>query len=247
MKKVIYAAAISLALASSPAFAADLPSRKEAPVYVAPPPAFSWSGFYGGVHLGAGIGNGTWADPVYMSGGAFLGGAGFGYNWQLAPNWVVGLETDGSYRGPVSPGWNGPGFVSSSDIGYIGTFRPRVGYALNQFLFYVTGGLAYGNVIAPKSYGGLSLPGFVGVRINNNDTLLPGWTVGGGLEYALNANWSIKAEYLYAQLAGSTPKYVAAVSVLPIAICTKTSEHIVRFGVNYHFNWAPPIPVLAKY
>ena len=44
---------VALATLAGSAFAADLPSRKEAPVYVAPAPAFSWTGFYIGGDIGA--------------------------------------------------------------------------------------------------------------------------------------------------------------------------------------------------
>lgn len=244
--RIVFIAAAIVVSAGS-AVAADLPSTK-APIYV-PPPVFSWTGPYIGINVGAGIGNGEFANQAPLSGGAFLGGVGIGYNWQVSPNWVVGLEADADYRGPVNPGWNQFGWVASSDIGYIGTFRPRIGYALDHLLIYATGGLAYGNVIAPKNYGGFFLPGFIGVRQDNNDTLLPGWTVGGGVEYAFNSNWSVKAEYLYAQLQHSNPSYWTAVwPVAPIQIATSTSEHIVRLGVNYRFNFGPAaVPVLAKY
>lgn len=196
MKARTLPAATRIALSAASAVAADLPSRKESRRpssrlrrrFPGPAP-------YVGINVGAGIGDGIFAEPVGMTGGAFLGGAGIGYNWQWSPNWVLGVEADADYRGPINPGWNGLGFVSSSNIGYIGTFRPRVGYALDHLLIYATGGLAYGNAIAPKQYGGLFLPGFLGVRINHDDTLLPGWSVGGGLEYGLNDNWFVKAEY----------------------------------------------------
>src|SRR5208283_1229328 len=123
MQARVILTAAAIVVSAGSAVAADLPSTK-APLYV-PPPAFSWTGPYAGINVGAGIGDGEFADPVPMSGGAFLGGAGIGYNWQLSPNWVVGVEADAAYRGPVNPGWNSIGWVASSDIGYIGTLRPR--------------------------------------------------------------------------------------------------------------------------
>ena len=52
--KLLSATAIALALATGSALAADLPSRKEAPVYVAPAPVATWTGFYAGLNLGGG-------------------------------------------------------------------------------------------------------------------------------------------------------------------------------------------------
>ena len=57
MNKFTAAASVALALVAGSAFAADLPSRKEAPVYVPPPPSFSWNGLYGGINIGYGFGD----------------------------------------------------------------------------------------------------------------------------------------------------------------------------------------------
>ncbi len=56
MKKLLLSAtAVVFALAASAALAADLPSRKEAPVYAPPPPPPPmWTGFYGGLNIGGG-------------------------------------------------------------------------------------------------------------------------------------------------------------------------------------------------
>ena len=97
--------------------------RVKAPVYKAPPPVASWTGFYVGANLGYG-----WEDPtVNFNGdnivGAFLvnpallfpgatslgpvsfkskgvlGGLQAGYNWQVSPIWLVGFETDFNWTG----------------------------------------------------------------------------------------------------------------------------------------------------
>ncbi len=250
MKKHHLAAAILLASCAGTAAAADLPSRKEAPVFVPPPPpVLSWTGPYAGVNLGVGIGDGLFADPIALGSADFVGGATIGYNWQWpSSKWVVGVEADADYRGPVHASQQEFFNASASSNGYIGTARVRAGYVwADHLLVYATGGLAYGNVIAPTSYVGILSPGFSGVRINHNDTLLPGWTVGGGLEYLLTPNWSVKAEYLYAKLQHDNPLYWTSASFAPIGVCTRSAVSMVRVGVNYHFNWGAPAPVVAKY
>jgi outer membrane immunogenic protein len=247
MRTRILTVASVVAFSAGSALAADLPSIKEPPAPV-PPPSFSWTGVYAGVNVGGGIGDADFANQVALTGGAVLGGLGLGYNWQWSPNLVLGIEVDADYRGPINPSWNGYGFVSSSDIGYIGTFRPRIGYAVtDHLLLYGTGGLAFGNVIAPKQYGALFLPGFAGVRQGYDDKALVGWTVGAGLEYAVTANWSVKLEYLYARLQHSAPRYWTAVSFFPAPIDARTVEDIVRLGVNYRFDWQPPAPIAARF
>ena len=95
--------------ANQMALAADLP--RKAPAYVAPqPPPFTWTGFYGGIHAGYGWSNST-ADVVVVPAVAFdpaslnqngkgvIGGGQIGYNWQFAPNFVIGVEGDISGTG----------------------------------------------------------------------------------------------------------------------------------------------------
>lgn len=99
-------------LITSAAFAADLPSRKVAPV--APvAPAFTWTGFYAGVNAGvdwssrnvsplwiaptspaeAAIFNQASPSPYGNSRVGFIGGAQVGYNYQIN-QFVIGAEAD---------------------------------------------------------------------------------------------------------------------------------------------------------
>jgi outer membrane immunogenic protein len=120
MNKIRAAAGVACALFAGSAMAADLPSRKAEPVYVPPPPAFTWTGLYGGVNIGYGFGNGD-QDQGALAGsfatynaaglqngtvGGFtgwgiqnniqgvLGGGQAGYNYQFNPWLVLGLEAD---------------------------------------------------------------------------------------------------------------------------------------------------------
>jgi len=114
MTKLPVAAGLALALVAGSAFAADLPSRKEAPVYIPPAPMFSWTGLYGGVNIGYGFSAGgqwqgvqnagTFALPAVLPGAAawsaasnlngVLGGGQVGYNYQFSPWLVLGFEAD---------------------------------------------------------------------------------------------------------------------------------------------------------
>ena len=97
-----------------------------------------------------------------------------------------------------------------------GTVRGRIGYAVDRVLFYGTGGLAYGldnrstgvisvgsSAIPPGFFvseeaaaaGAAVRPSFVGFRRRNRSNL--GYAVGGGIEYALASNVSLKLEALY--------------------------------------------------
>lgn len=120
MAKASYLAGVALALVAGSALAADLPSRKAPPpAFVPPPPAFSWTGLYGGVNIGYGFGAsssirgselitqapglGAFTGPVDVAAGAWnmptnlngvLGGGQIGYNYQFSPWLVVGVEAD---------------------------------------------------------------------------------------------------------------------------------------------------------
>jgi outer membrane immunogenic protein len=267
MRKVSAFAGVALLLAGS-AFAADLPIK--APVYKAPPPApvFSWTGWYIGGNAGYGWGANTSntianTDPsntgltqyLAASGPAFpnlkpqgfIGGAQVGYDWQVS-NYVFGVVTDfqgtditASGSGTVSP----PGFVTSTQslsekLEYLGTVRARAGYAVDNWLFYGTGGLAYGqvnsalNFAAPAAFGGQG-SFFSGTT---SDTRI-GWTAGAGINYAVTRNWIVGAEYLHYDLGHTT---VTGVQVFPgfispatISASQAVAGDIVRGTINYKF------------
>src|ERR1700730_10874644 len=109
MKSIVLAAGVAVAASvGMPAFAADLPAA--APVYKAQPMVapVTWTGLYIGGNVGysagsSSISNATTATPpptTVLSGtgdmavtGA-VGGVQLGYNWQLSPVWLFGIEGD---------------------------------------------------------------------------------------------------------------------------------------------------------
>ncbi|WP_424362235.1 outer membrane protein [Methylocystis parvus] len=159
----------------------------------------------------------------------------------------------------------------SKNLDYIGTVRGRLGWlATPTLLVYGTGGFAYGGATSNTSIFGVNAGVNLGLCCGNpafasggafSDTLT-GWTAGGGVEWMFMPNWSAKAEYLYYDLgnvsysaSGATP-IAQAPGVIPAGtplytLATRVQTHfsgnIVRAGVNYHFNWGAPAPVVAKY
>ncbi|WP_036281100.1 outer membrane protein [Methylocystis sp. ATCC 49242] len=150
---------------------------------------------------------------------------------------------------------------ASRSLDYLGTVRGRIGYLFSPtLLLYGTGGLAYGgvslNVTGLQSFT-LGTPGFITTGFGGSsfsDTRV-GWSAGGGLEWMFWPNWSAKAEYLYYDLgsvrtnAGLTTT-VLATGALVWANGTQAQArfdgHVVRAGVNYHFNWGVD-PTVASY
>ena len=214
--------ALTVLLSATNAIAADL---SLAPLYKAPPapaPAYDWSGFYAGVNGGGGWGHSWWnanTTGFPLNGGQAGGTAG--YNWQTA-NIVFGIEGDLDWSGfdgsATTPGC--PAGCSTSDS-WLSTIRGRLGYSLDRFMPYVTGGLAVGDVRA-------ATPGFTG-----GDTTNAGWTVGGGLEVALPGNWSAKAEYLRVDLGKFNCTGCSALPTDNVSM----QENVFRAGLNYRFGW----------
>jgi len=209
LRKVLTALALVFAL-SGAALASDLPTTKGPPVYT-PPPPFSWTGLYVGGQAGYQWGG---ADTLLLgpagqllaglpdNPSGFVGGAHLGYNYQINQNGItqIVLGIEGDIEGltfsgarllppPTPPGdpLPIPPFNHLANrIPIQGSLRGRIGYALDRALIYATGGLALADV--ENSY---NSPGdtFWSVR--------PGWTVGGGLDYALDDHWSLGLEYRY--------------------------------------------------
>ena len=91
------------------------------------------------------------------------------------------------------------GFTVNSSVSsdWLITLRPRVGFAANNWLVYVTGGLAVANLKSNFSFTDTFAGATESASISKTKA---GWTVGVGTEYALMNGWSVKAEYLYVDL-----------------------------------------------
>jgi len=271
MKRTLLAAtALGFTLSAS-AFAADLPSRK-APPYIPPPPPPVWTGFYGGLNLGGGWAAGggqnsllPYADPrcalspanffILPGGGntsnntgGVVGGAQIGYNYQFGNSFLVGVEADfqgtsltggnsgnniAAYASPLLPAGGvlvplATGNGGNIGLPWFGTVRGRAGYLVTPtLLVYGTGGFAYGEVTA--------------FNFSNTRT---GWTAGGGVEWMFHPNWSAKIEYLYTDLSGGGATGGWGWNY---GYHRHPQINVVRAGVNYHFNWGAPAPIVAKF
>jgi outer membrane immunogenic protein len=253
LRNIIASTAIALALGGS-AVAADLPSREAPPVYVPPPPIFTWTGLYLGGEVGY-----QWGDVTkssFNSAGAFaaneptglptgvVGGAHIGYNWQMSQI-VIGLEGDVEGSSLHSSSVDTTGVVSTSAREpFEASIRGRVGFAWDRALIYGTGGAAFGslhNTATNLTTGG----------VDTFDTSRVGWTVGGGVEYAVSNNWSIRAEYRYTDLGNFTDTLTNSTGAMaggPFAIHIHNIDNAVRAGFSYKFDPPPPVaPVTVKY
>jgi outer membrane immunogenic protein len=274
-KYVVAASALALAFGMGSASAADLPSRRDAPAFLPPPPPPPmWTGFYVGLNAGYGWSNTNNVTQSYSDTGSagfgaqalggnfpwntsinddgFIGGGQIGYNSQIN-SFVLGLEADiqgvasdrkaATYVGPTASA------SISRGLDYLGTVRGRVGYLLTPTLLaYATGGLAYGQTTLNASYYGTATG-----ADSLSDTRV-GYSVGGGLEWLFLPHWSAKAEYLYYDLGKATTSGASFAYTNGAGAQNSWAQssarfdgHVVRAGINYHFNVFDAAPSAAKY
>jgi outer membrane immunogenic protein len=264
--KILHVGALTLILAAGAARAADMPLK--APILKAPPPPPTWTGFYAGVNAGYSFGNDSYRFPadgfpdngrsLTSPNGAILGGQA-GYNWQYG-NVVLGLEGDAQWSGQKATGCGGPLCLITQTpevdarlvehrLEWFATLRGRIGFARDGWLFYVTGGPAWGGLQETDT---IMIDALPGTAVHN--TTLLGYAAGLGVEVRLAPNWTAKVEYLHVDLGDVLNRSELSNSNPPISfdiLATTTSrvtDNIVRFGVNYQFQpggaaaggaWAP--------
>jgi OOP family OmpA-OmpF porin len=238
-----------------------VPARAQTPVV--------WGGPYGGLNLGVDWGQTPGSvsvapNPAAPAGSRLgltnhsdttvTGGGQIGYNYQFN-NFVLGVEGDIRGGGPSNttavgvPGVPGiaPGsrFTASSSVD--GSVRGRLGYAIDPFLLYATGGVAIADANLKATYAPTALtPGMT----KSDSTILVGPTVGAGLEYALNNNVSLAAEYRYTDYGservnlGSVPIVTAGAPATSAAVTGKVGlrDSALMFKINYRFGAPPPPP-----
>ncbi len=225
-------------------------------------PVYSWTGAYIGANLGAHFGTdstttATDAAGFGAAGAASIdsltpgsvklagleGGGQVGFNLQFSPI-VVGFEADAQWLGGSATrtiaGFGGglaagDQFTTAANSAWLTTFRGRLGAAFNRALLYVTGGGAYSFVNFTDSFGSFGNTSIA--TVSNNSGVL-GWTVGGGLEWALSENWTARGEYLYVNFGSvntSVPSCAACGAGSDITVTHKYTESLARAGLNYKF------------
>jgi outer membrane immunogenic protein len=220
------------------------PSKEVAPM---PSPPCNWNGFYLGLNAGGEFGHSEDKDldnynfpdrPWGYSESSFVGGEQAGYNFQWG--WLVlGPEIDAGYMdvsgSKVEPGFPGD-TVGKSNSDFYATFRGRVGFALDCWLFYATGGgigVNYHTQVIDDSRTEAG-PDSIFASKQEFDW---GYTVGGGVERMFNfwgRRWSFKVEYLYFDLGSQSFSGLSANDGI-YGWRGDTTGHIVRGGLNFHF------------
>jgi outer membrane immunogenic protein len=244
VKTILRALACS-ALSASPVLAADMrmPVKAPPPVVV---PAFNWTGFYIGAHVG-----GAWSDkdwPLTESNAVFqvfpgfpffgshnvsgvIAGGQIGYNWQApGSSWVLGVEAQASWSG-ADGDHSIDVFRFATEVEWLGTVAARLGYAFDRVLVYAKGGFAFAH--DKHTLGSLV-----------TDQTRTGWMVGGGFEMAFGQNWSAKIEYNYMDLGKKDVTFTDTADDVFLTFNVDQQMHVVKLGINYRFGSGP---VVARY
>lgn len=250
------ASALLMAVPLHAASAADMPV-KAPPAPVAT--GFDWSSFYVGGFAGyAWTGSETTADPclvgvvctvvgtynavppvTYPLKSSFNGGADIGFNWEIVAPLVVGFENKLGYLNlSGSKVMNPPPGIGDT------TANAKIGNWYDAYTARI--GLAFGHGLAYLSGGGASVAYSTGVvdttppvTINTSmTTTITTWAYGGGLEYAFDPHWSVRAEYLGFGLRGLSINHCGLVFPFVVTDCSSTklsAVNTVNVGINYRF------------
>jgi outer membrane receptor protein involved in Fe transport len=195
---------------------------------------YYWAGAYVGANFGGAFSAGEHVlTPIGWGAtnpSGALGGLQFGYNYLVAPNWLVGIEGELGWTSAqgkanfVDPA--GTASLSiSSDHNWYDTLTGRVGYVMGPLMLYGKGGAAWMNA----DYRMEVNSGLDGSTVTN--TTRRGWIAGGGFEYMLGSHWSAKLEYDHL---GFGSKTLAFVNPFGNSVTVESAVNQVKAGVNYH-------------
>jgi outer membrane immunogenic protein len=240
---------------AAPAFAADLPMEVKSPVPFAA--RFTWTGCYGGGHVGGAFERRDATDPAVLieeglapgssigtptttakvsPTGATLGGQ-LGCDYQFSPNWVVGIEgaaSAGIINGHTTvllPATGDSALVTvSSDL--MTAITGRLGYAVDHWLLYGKGGVAWTNdkYSITGTIAGTGTP----FDAEGLGAWRVGWTAGAGVEWAFAEDWSARLEYDYYDFGTATVNMIDTGNGFMGPVAYRQTTQTVKLGVNFH-------------
>lgn len=204
----------------------------------------SWTGFYFGGHGAYFSSDTAYANPTTPTQsleGALLG-LQAGYNWQIG-SIVLGAEADVSFGNLTDRVRDGNFLSFNGKINTMGTVRGRLGYSFGNVMPYLTAGYVWveleqgsscadgAAIVAPGSACAITGPYNT---IASKETLT-GFVWGGGVEWAIARQWSLKAELLFMDLDAETYTGTFPVVGTVSAPAGLNVDYLAKVGVNYRF------------
>ncbi len=198
-------------------------------------PAYHWAGLYFGANFGGVFNREDATTPIGVSTtnpSGVLGGVQFGYNYLLAPQWLIGFEGElGWTSGQGKANFIDPAGTTAlsvtSDHNWYDTVSARFGYVTGPLMLYAKGGAAWMNADYRLDVNS-GIDG--GTVISTNRS---GWSVGAGMEYMLGSRWSAKLEYDHLDFGSDTLGFATPFGT---GVSFKSAINEVKAGVNYHFD-----------
>jgi outer membrane immunogenic protein len=216
---------------SHPAIYKALPSKT-------PPSAFSWTGCYAGVHAGGGW-MGASNNSAFVGGGGTAGGQ-LGCNLQAGAI-VWGVEGEAAWSG-LTDSFHASNSVTFSNFDtrnrWSADVTARAGIAVDRTLVYGKAGLAAGgfdfstqnNIVPDSQHGSGTLAGLL---------------FGGGIEYAVTPNWSVKLEYDHIDYFERNVT-IADPFTGPFTHSEGATANVLKLGANYRFADVPFAPAVDR-
>ncbi len=230
IKTVMLASAVVI-VGLSGARAADAIVYEE-PILVVESPSFNWNGAYIGGQVGYGWGESSIPGGPNLKPKGFLGGIYAGYNFDLGKSVILGLDGDLTYNNLKDSYsetlFDGKTVSIESKQRWSGAVRARAGYAIDRFLPYIAGGVAFGSVKNTASLTDGSTE-FIDSKSKNRT----GFTVGAGVDYAATDNVIVRLEYRYTNYGDKKTEFVDRGQTITSSDKFKSNE--VRLGVAYKF------------
>ena len=264
------ASALALALISTTALAADLPSRRAPPVYAPPPPipVFTWTGLYVGGQVGYEFGRSSGVAYSNITGAGIegygaskdgvIGGAHVGYlfSTQSLPllgslagaNGGFGIGTGGVF------GIEGDVDGSSARAAYLLPLTGVVGNTREDIQGSIRGrlGIAFDRALFYAT-GGVAFGDIHSTYANPATGAVDalsrtkvGYTVGGGVEYAFTNNLSVRVEYRYTDY-GRLNDNLLNTTGGAVNVSHRETNNRVQAGFSYKFDTFANTPVVARY
>ncbi|HEY2527299.1 MAG TPA: outer membrane beta-barrel protein [Xanthobacteraceae bacterium] len=229
-----------------PAMATEM--KRTFPVAPLQAASYDWTGFYVGAHVAlsrsstdentVNAATGAAPAPIYGNPPGWHGGIQVGYDYMLPSRVVVGVTGDISSGGTKATTTTDASSTSTGQLTVFDseTLRARLGYAVNNILFYGTGGWAWSS----NQYIRTQLTGALNLATAGTDEAankyLDGWSAGAGVAVALAQNWNAFAEYRYTDYGSTT----ITLPFLQLSTTSATKVSEVDVGMNYKFNWGAP-------
>jgi outer membrane immunogenic protein len=196
--------------------------------------------------------------PAATTNGIGISGGGqVGYNWQTG-RFVFGIEGDvgaANVRSTATVNVVDPFAIQTltgrytAQVDWTASLRLRAGVSVNRMLIYATGGPAFaGGRIASSFTLTNPIPGiffpipFEGTTSTSSAFTTNGWTIGGGVDWAINDNWSLGGEYRFTAfgrrsvtLANTDPAGPGSLGIVPQKTSMRLMTNQVMIRLNYRF------------